>query len=270
MQRTRKSVATFLRERFTRIMLPYWPVALVLALAYTFLPNLGAGPSGWNPWNWISTITLFPTSGYSALSVAWTLQHELIFYFIYGTLIFFNRLRVGMIVWAFLIAALTISDTNVWPILEYFLNILNLEFIFGIIAADLVLRSRNVRFLPSIFLSLGLVALYIFLESHPANRLLLGGSIAMMLPWACNLEIKEKLYIPEAFVFGGAASYCIYLIHNPLLSLTSRMLHFLNVGWIEAIVLSTLLSMCAGSVYFLIWEKPIMKKCKPKVIYGTK
>ena len=91
-----------------------------------------------------------------------------------------------------------------------------------------------------------------------------------MLPWACNLEIKEKLYIPEAFVFGGAVSYSIYLIHNPLLSLTSRILHFLNVGWIEAIVLSIILSMSAGAVYFLIWEKPIMKKCKPKVISVTK
>ncbi len=210
------------------------------------MPNLSAGPSGWNPWNWISTITLFPTSGYSALSVAWTLQHELIFYFIYATLLFFNKLQVSIIVWAFLIVALTISDTSVWPILQYSLDKINLEFIFGIIAADLVLRSRNVKFLTSIFLSLGLIALYIFLDSHPANRLLIGCSIAVMLPWACNLEIKEKLYIPEAFVFGGAVSYSIYLIHNPLLSLTSRMLHFLNVGWIEAIVLSTLLSMIAG------------------------
>ena len=204
------------------------------------------------------------------LHVAWTLQHELIFYGIYAALLFFNKLKVGIIVWAFLIAALTISDTNVWPILQYSLDKINLEFIFGIIAADLVLRSRNVKFLPSIFLSLGLIALYIFLGSHPANRLLIGFSIAAMLPWACNLEIKEKLYIPDVFVFGGAVSYSIYLIHNPLLSLTSRMLHSLNVGWIEAIVLSTLLSMIAGSVYFLIWEKPMMKKCKPKVISGTK
>ena len=270
MQRTKKSVATFLRERFIRIMVPYWPVALALAVAYTILPNLGAGPSHWNPWNWISTITLFPTSGNSALSVAWTLQHELIFYFIYATLLFFNKLKVGIICWAFLIAAFTISDTNVWPILQLSLDKINLEFIFGIIAADLVLRSRNVKFLPSISLSLGLIALFIFFGSHEANRLLIGCSIAAMLPWICNLETKEKLHIPEVFVFGGAVSYSIYLIHNPMLSLTSRMLHFLNIGWIEAIVLSTLLSMIAGSVYFLIWEKPVMKKCGPEVISRTK
>lgn len=75
----------FAFDRLARIMLPYWPVGIGLALAYMLLPSLS--DSG-RAWGWVSTSTLFPTNLPPALSVAWTLQHELVFYFIYAALYF--------------------------------------------------------------------------------------------------------------------------------------------------------------------------------------
>jgi exopolysaccharide production protein ExoZ len=262
MQKTKKSIATFALDRLLRVMLPYWPIALILALSYFLFPELSARNET-GGWSWFSTITLFPTSAPPVLTVAWTLQHELIFYGIYAALLFFNKLKFGLIVWTLLILALTVSDSNVSPVLQVALAKINLEFISGIIAADLVLRSHNVKFLPSIFLSLGFLVLFIIFGSDRENSWLFGFSIAAILPWASSLEIRGKLNIPEVFVFGGAISYSIYLIHNPLLSLTSRVLHFLSFSWIEALILSALLSAFAGSAYFLIWENPVMKKYKP-------
>jgi len=37
----------FALDRFTRIMLPYWPVGIVLAVAYTLFPSLSAGERSW-------------------------------------------------------------------------------------------------------------------------------------------------------------------------------------------------------------------------------
>lgn len=64
-------------SRISRIYLPYWPVGVALALAYTLRPSLDDGDMGWS---WFATLTLLPVGGQSALGVAWTLSYELMFY----------------------------------------------------------------------------------------------------------------------------------------------------------------------------------------------
>lgn len=74
-------------------MLPYLPVGIVLAFAYTLFSSLSEGDRSWGL---VSTLTLIPTELPPALSVAWTLQHELIFYLIYAGLFFSGRIWIGL------------------------------------------------------------------------------------------------------------------------------------------------------------------------------
>lgn len=64
-------------SRLSRIYLPYWPAGIALALIYTLLPALDDGGLDWS---WVTTLTLLPVGGQSALGVAWTLSYELLFY----------------------------------------------------------------------------------------------------------------------------------------------------------------------------------------------
>ena len=70
--------------------------------------------------------------------------------------------------------------------------------------------------------------------------------------------------MPRWLVFGGAASYAIYLIHNPLLSLTSRLFALIGVGWVGALVASAVICVLAGIAYYLMWERPIMRLARTK------
>ena len=97
-----RSAGQFAYDRLTRIMLPYWPVGIGIALAYSAIPSFSKGGRAWD---WLSTITLFPTDLEPALVVAWTLQHELVFYLLYAALFFSGRVALGLTIWAAAIIA---------------------------------------------------------------------------------------------------------------------------------------------------------------------
>lgn len=70
--------------------------------------------------------------------------------------------------------------------------------------------------------------------------------------------------MPRWLVFGGAASYAIYLIHNPLLSLTSRVFALIGVGWVGALIASAIICVLAGAVYYVMWERPVMRLARKR------
>src|SRR5689334_3783110 len=73
-QRTASDYAV---ARFRRVYLPYLPIGIGIALLYAMDPSLSEGNRSWS---WLPTLTLLPVSSDTALSVAWTLKHEILFY----------------------------------------------------------------------------------------------------------------------------------------------------------------------------------------------
>lgn len=258
--RTRlRPASQFALDRLARIMLPYWPVGIVLALAYTFLPSLSAGG---RDWGWISTITLAPTSLPPALSVAWTLQHELAFYLIYALLLYMGRIWIGLAIWAGSIVAGNLFGLADWSLLRVALAPINVEFIAGIAAAALYLSSRTVPALGAWTLAAVFLALFILAGGGRNESWLVGFAIASLLPWVCRLEREGDLFVPGWLIFGGAVSYAIYLVHNPLLSALSRLFALAGLCWELALVLSTVTSVAAGALWYLLWERPVMRLIK--------
>lgn len=90
-----RGIRIFLFKRFTRILLPYWPLALALAIAYALLPGLSAAADPIKV-NWLKSLTLISAGGDYSLSVAWTLSFELFFIcFWVFRLLFLSRSGVG-------------------------------------------------------------------------------------------------------------------------------------------------------------------------------
>jgi len=139
---------------------------------------------------------------------------------------------------------------------------INLEFISGVVAAAMFLSSRAVSALGSIALAAGFMFVFVFSGADRSESWLVGFAIAALVPWLCRLENDGAFQVPRWLVFGGAASYAIYLVHNPLLSVLSRLMSQYDIGWALPLVLSTLISAVAGALWYLAWEKPIMKLVK--------
>ena len=251
-----RTASRFALDRLGRIMLPYWPVGIILAFGYTLLPDLSEKE---RDWGWISTLTLIPTDLPPALSIAWTLQHELAFYLIYALLLYSGRIWIGLAIWATLIITNFLFIQTQWPILAVILASINIEFIAGIVAAAFFLSARQVSAVASLTLAAGCLLLFIFMGGDRNVSWLVGFTIAALLPWMCRIEREGVFLVPRWFVFGGAASYAIYLVHNPLLSVLSRLMGYAELSWGLALILSTIVCAIAGAAWYLLWEQPIMR-----------
>ncbi len=251
----------FAYDRFTRIMLPYWPIGIALAVAYMALPGMSGGELHWG---WVSTLTLFPTEFSPALSVAWTLQHELTFYFVYAAFFFSRRVLFGMAAWTVAIVLTNLFVDLQTPFLRTLFSLINIEFFAGVLAAHLFITGRQTNRFVLIGLFMAFIAGFIALGGERTHSWLIGFSIAAILPWLCTEEKSGRYSVPEWLVFGGAISYAIYLVHNPLLSIASRIIGRTGIDWISSLGILALLSIGAGAIYYLVWEKPVMRAAKRK------
>lgn len=240
----------FIQNRFIRIFAPYLPIGIGLGFAYTFLPGLSASD---REWGWLATLTLIPSSSPPALSIAWTLQHELIFYVLFGLFVAFGKIGFGMAAWAACIALVAAMGVGLPKPLEFLLAPINLEFGMGVLAAAILLSGRRVPLLWLI--SVAPITVFFVMGAERGLSPLFGAGLAMLILWVAQLDYSDRCPTPALPVFIGAASYSIYLVHNPLLSITSRILG----GWQAALFGGIAISVVMGCAYHVVVEKPAQR-----------
>lgn len=259
-ERTETTVKRYALKRLTRIYPAYWPVGLGLLALYAALPGLSAGG---RDYSLMSSLLLVPANAAPALSVAWTLVHELMFYGVF--LLFFVSRRWlvgGLVAWALVIVvAQQFFAPSGW--LRYPLSPLNIEFMLGVGAAWLV-RSRALqsqgRATALVGTSVAFAALWLMgPEKAIEFRLLFAAGLALFIVGFAVHEQAVALRWPMWLLVLGNASYSIYLVHNPLLSITQRVAGRLALTWPAAMVWGVVLSVVAGWVYFRVVERPAQR-----------
>ena len=118
------------------------------------------------------------------------------------------------------------------------------------LAADIIASDR----LPNaLFFFIVTLALYLALAQS--------NCIAWCSAWhgfgivrMCARELARRLRVPRLLVFL-ALSYSIYLIHNPVASLTVRLFD----DWRAAFVAVAATGIASGIFYYLILEKPALR-----------
>jgi peptidoglycan/LPS O-acetylase OafA/YrhL len=242
---TGKTLRSYALARFRRIYLPYWPVGIGIALLYLALP--GVSESG-RSWAWLPTLTLAPVDSATALSVAWTLKHEILFYLLFGAAWFGGLLWPAMIAWAALIVAATLAGVDTVA-----LQPINLEFLFGMLACIAVRSGKS-----SPWFLLGTAVCFALWPLLGANRdlsFLVGLGIAFAIPPLVAAEWRGKLVIAGSLVFLGDASYALYLTHPLVTPIVARLLP----GHGTAILLvSIAAAVLVGIAYHLFVERPLL------------
>lgn len=181
------------------------------------------------------------------------------FYLLYAVFFFSGRVWQGLTLWgAAIIISSFLGGTEI-PLLAVLFAPINIEFIAGAIIATIFLRGWQVRALPAFGVAGAFLLAFIFSGAERSESWLIGFAMAAVVLWVCHLERAVSFKVPSWLVTGGAASYAIYLVHNPLLSVISRAFAYLGAGWFVSLWGSVLISAAAGVAYWWAWERPIMR-----------
>jgi peptidoglycan/LPS O-acetylase OafA/YrhL len=214
----------------------------------------------------ITTFTLFP-DGKPALSVAWTLTFELIFYLFY-TLRFFGKqfFRIMLLFWIIIILIKNIFfgefvfELNIFKTLT---SLYNLEFFFGILLVYVYskkIQIKNWISVMAIFL-FGILFLVMIILKFDFFNFSINIAFVSFIFFFIYLTITKfnDTKNSNLFVGIGAASYSIYLIHNNLQTIIVRYFPkiMIEIRILLIILTSLLFSIIIGYVYYFIFEKRI-------------
>lgn len=246
--------AAYAESRLTRIYLPYLPVGVGLACAYTLFPGLRHAESSWG---WLSTLTLLPFGPEPALHVAWTLQHEIIFYAVAFVLLWSRRLLLGCILWAALILCLLPRGYLITP----GVSPIDLEFLAGIAVAWAFIDRAWLPLPVGVAAAAGAIASFFLLFGGDRSySLAVGIGLAALLLPLVRAEARNAVRVPSSLVLLGDASYAIYLVHVPLLSVVVRLCHALHP--IAAACVGITASAAAGILYHKVLERPLLRAAR--------
>jgi exopolysaccharide production protein ExoZ len=241
-------------SRVARIYIPFLPVGIAMVCGYLFLD----WEQGRREWSLLSSLTLLP-AGPPALSVAWTLQHEILFYALFWLLMKMRLLLAGSLVWAGLIVAASVLY-GVRSSVPF--SLINLEFLFGMTAAWCFINRR----LPSIAMLLTCGSLiiggFLVLGGNLDSSVAFGLGMALIIAATVEAETAGRLTVARAVILLGNASYAIYLVHFPLMTIPDWRFREYGWNWLAAWTILVCLSASAGLAYHLLLEAPALRAAK--------
>lgn len=245
-----RSCRDYAFARFRRIYLPYWPVGLIMAF-FIF----GAMSHYGDVRSWVASVLLLPVAQ-PALSVAWTLQHELIFYGFVAIGYYSGWWRIGLVIWAAAIVYFAYSGYQA-PV---GLQVIDSEFLMGIMAWAAWKDGRfSIMAAASAVLAVFAFASLTLGQNIGVDRAVplgIAAGFAALLPWLVMGEQKGRIHTPKVLNFLGNASYSIYLVHALPLLLLIQILAGSN--WYVLFLIIAFAGLAAGIAYHLLVERPLL------------
>ena len=281
-------IPKYLKKRLARIYPIYWVIFISVCLLAQLSPSLKATiPTDWVLL--IKSLLLLPQdkmvvggTGAPVLDVAWSLQYEMLFYAVFAFSIISKRtFAIIITAWILLITlSIPVGDGS-FP-LSFFSSHLIFLFILGILSSIF----NNSRYhLPSPRAVASIAILLFILTGLFANNLR-GQLIGGWLDWtygifgalAISALVQMERTAPNSSSLDGHtsrilsmigdASYSMYLIHFPLISILCKILAGIlvknQIAAIFSFVVIIVVSIIASLAFHFLIERPIQQRLSPK------
>nr|WP_314622244.1 acyltransferase [uncultured Noviherbaspirillum sp.] len=222
------SVATYFERRFTRIYPLFW-FSLAVALVLTYFSSTQPFPG---PLTILQHATLLPFGG--DVGVAWTLQHEIMFYLIFAVALLHRQLGIALFAgwFCFILVAWGVGEGHTdSPVLARLASTYNLEFFFGILAAVLMRKLPTHLIYPVLAIGIGAFASFSLAENMgrfnaytPVAPIAYGLSSMLIVIGIAAANQNGWLSAPRFLTQLGTASYATYLLHIPCIGVYYKLL----------------------------------------------
>lgn len=250
----------FLRQRFWRIVPPYW---VVLALTLLALTGLEVLEGDWSEWPGLGKILvsvfLLPLPG-QVIAVAWTLTVEGLFYLIFAATYFRFGTRgaiAALVLWSALTLGLKLVDLGLPREMAVILYSGVVQFLFGGLISLAISAGWRAGAVPAVVLgTLGLAVLVTGQVGFGWSRAFTAGLPSAALVYGLA---AANWRMPDWTLVWGEASYLLYLVHLLVFSIAGTLLRMAGVapyGSVLAMLGLAVLAM-AVAVAATIWlERP--------------
>ncbi|WP_024594594.1 MULTISPECIES: acyltransferase [unclassified Pseudoalteromonas] len=275
----------FLKKRLIRIY-PIWWVALFFLIVVSLIPGSSASYSFFQVFNSILLNPIYIDGDIKPiLEIGWTLHYIVFYYFLISFLMFiklssYNILKSLTIMFTFLSVFGFFYDFKI-AIFEVITNPRTLSFALGgwlayfVINKSMGLEWKKLYTLITLSILCSLISAFIFIDEWRLNAptLLSRSTIAslIILLFIFHPKLKSMEY-GKLFKICGDASYSIYLFHMfPLMVISGLWKREVLIPpsfmppiitWLVLILIGVL----GGVIAYLLFEKPIFKFFKRKII----
>ncbi|WP_234681965.1 acyltransferase family protein [Bradyrhizobium monzae] len=255
-------VARFAAKRFRRIYPSLWIVLvpLIILSLFGFATRV---PSNADV---ALSLLILPAQEEVILATEWTLRHEILFYAMFVCFLWNRRIGFWLLVaWGFIGLPLALFDDKGW-LIDFIFNNNHVLFLCGVGIAWLYIRGYSAAGPYFLFAGLIVFAVTFYFgiskQIPPNGELLLFGlGAAGIIHGACSMPFLNRRIVP--LEEAGAASYALYLIHYPLISLLVKLAVKLNtaVAAPRALYFVVIIVICQviAIVFHHLIEAPLMK-----------
>ena len=255
----------FLQHRLIRIVPLYWAVNLLKIIGLLVMPAaIVAAPDVWNVIS--SFLFIFSRNAGGIVEtfygVGWTLNFEMFFYLVFAIamVVRVKPLYFASAVLAGCIALSYFREDN-WPAITFLFNTIVINFIWGLVIAELRHRGLMLGFIPAI--ALGILGLTLVFFPPPVY--LFGVQYLALVAGVVFLEPVIRGRVPRLLIFGGDSSYSLYLIHPTVGVVVAIALGKIGVHSAPfAIGVICVVCFLVASFTYISFEKPVTLYLKRK------
>ena len=260
-----KKIHEFYFSRLNRIVPIYWLITLFIVLIYFLLPDIFRNLT-LDIKKIISSLFFtshIVTGTFPIISVGWTLEWEMLFYFIFGLSLFLKDIRkIIVLIFLFMLLIFTFSKTLL--IFEFFLGVL-IGYTYNKV------KFKETNGLIILIIGIILLLLSINLDFDPQKYLLVAGfKLDRFFIWgipSAFIVLGAVYYrqISNSFlVYLGNASYSIYLVQVLTVPFFYKFITYFNIEMNSNLltILCLFLSVSFGCFFYSLIEKNLKIKNK--------
>ncbi len=257
----------FLMNRIVRVAPIYWMMTLLIVFIFMF----GARPLGvmelQPSYVWKSLFFIpFERAGFwePVLSVGWTLNYEMFFYFVFSILILIRNSQLRVAVLVFLLFSFVASGL-MFPLgeyLKYYSSPVILDFAFGAAFGAFFcgLRNDSISVGPRgawLLIAMGVVVIIgtssgFSLYNNNILRPMTWGIAGMLLVSGCVFLERNGYVAKNGFLLSlGNASYSIYLVHNLMIQISMKAVAMTGLSGLASLLITAFLALALTIVFGL-------------------